>query len=600
MKTNKILLFTAVCGVLFTLPARAQRKIDPTVEVKKDFDGKMLEIHKSRLDPSIADSLSSFNLNFDYTIFNKPYKDMYEFNPLPSARIHSPVTEQYPYFFAKVGLGYPLNPNAEIYYQPNLGKKGEGPSITRNTLLLKGYYNALWDKISLAGLNSKNRMPEESTQEAAADNSVVGVLADYRHIWTSGELSTGIDFSSNYYTYYGFDGNTLFPDTQEIGSSSYLRENASHTYNKLGVHFNIGSVDAKGKGAKFNYKLRALYQNTSDHISDFQLPLSKNFQENLIKAEGEFGPTFGRYNQFLVGINSETALYSGVHSFQSGVLEFIPQYKFGKGRFLLNLGVRISISYSSRKGVEKYHNAFSPQADISYEIVPRNLWIYAVADGGNQPNSYSSLLEKNKWLIPTADLRMSSIPFRIKGGLKGKVFDKFSYDVYINYTRHNGLLQFINSKASTRHFTPAYSNHNEFSVGGELNWQTKVFSAGAKLKYSNYSTGTEGVNIEDGLQPAGYAPLEGSVFAEYNWRERIYFGADLYFRNQTPFYLISTPQYNGQMKGFANLGVHARYVINNNLAVFIQGGNLLNAKTQYHPYYIEKGINFGAGLTVKF
>ena len=65
----------------------AQQKIDPTLEVNRDFDGKLLEIHKTTLNTTFADSLSRFNLDSIYSIFNKPYIVMYEFNSLLS--LHS-------------------------------------------------------------------------------------------------------------------------------------------------------------------------------------------------------------------------------------------------------------------------------------------------------------------------------------------------------------------------------------------------------------------------------------------------------------------------------------------------------------------------------
>ncbi len=597
MKRNIMIPFlSALCCMASLNTAYAQRKIDPTVEVKKDFEGKMLEIHKSRLDTHVNDSLSSFNLNFNYSIFNKPYRDMYEFNPLPSAKIHSPVTEKYPQFFAKLGIGYPFSPGAEIHYQPRLTKQ----TVTRNTLLLKGYYNALWGKIPLVGINGRTFKAERTGIKAAADNSAAGISADYRHIWQGGELKAGVHFSSNYNTYYGINGLTPDINANDYGSSKYMRDGSSHTFNKTGIRFQVGSVDAKGKGNKFNYKFYASYMNTSDKISASAFKNNNKFTEDLFKTGGEFGPTFGRYNQFLVGINSETAIYTGYAKFHSGIIELIPQYKFEKGRFMLNAGVKISISYSDISQVNDYHNIFSPHAEVSYEPVKNNLWIYAIAGGGNNINSYSSLLEKNKWVIPSAGIKTSSVPLFLKGGVKGKAHDKFSYEVYIKYAVHKGLLQFVNDIEKTEYFLTGYSDHNEFSAGGEINWKTKEFTAGARIRYSSYTKGKKGTGIENGLSPSGYPPFEGYIFAEYNWRERIYFGADIYFRNTTPFYKNGSLSRDTGLYGFANLGFNAKYVINNNFAVFLQGGNLLNADIQYHPYYLEKGINFGAGLTVKF
>jgi hypothetical protein len=576
---NNILLFCLTIGSFFYGSSLfAQQKIDPTIEVKRDFDGKMLEINKSKLDTRINDTLNNFNLNFNYSIFEKPYRDMYEFSPLPSARIHSPVTAQYPAFYANLGIGFPINPHADIYYQPRFKK-------SNNTLAIQGTYHSFLDDLPQVKMNTKTHKTEKSDRKVAADNYVMGLQADYGHSWNSGEFSLGAGYSSNYYTYYGFNEQGL----QSLGGfnltdSKIMRDNFSHTYNQFDVRFKVKSTDSKEKGARFNYKFYASYQNTSDKVVH-----TKRFTENLLKAGGELGPAFGKYNKFLIGVNSETAMYSGLFNYHYGTIEFIPQYKFEKGRLLLNLGVKISANYSNLKDANHYHNIFSPHVTVSYEILKNNLWVYGMADGGNDINSYSSLLAKNPWIIPTNQIQASAVPVLIKAGFKGKAFDKLSYELYGAYIVHKGLLQFVNSTMGES-FTTVNSNHDEFTVGGIVNWKSKDFTGGLKAKYSSFSNGT----------PYGYAPFEGSVFGEYNWRERIYFGVDLCFRNATPFYMEKNLKSIAKMQGFLNLGATAKYVINNHFAVYLQGGNLLNDQVQYQPYHLEKGINFGAGLTVKF
>lgn len=605
MNRKFFMVFAAICGAFCSSTIQAQQKIDPTVEVKKDFEGKMLEIYKGKLDTFIDDSLTSFNIKFDYSIFDKPYRDMYEFNPLPSARIHSPVTEKYPVFFAKIGMGYPLNPNAAIYYQPSLirkNRKGGEQPVSNNTLLLKGNYDAFWGKIPLVRTNGETFKTEKGINKAAADHSTMGLGADFRHIWRGGEFKIGVDFSSNYYTYYGFEDTYVQPDPLFFENSKNMRKYNSHTFNNFGINFTIGSVDAKGKGGKFNYSFYASYLNTSDKMasnnSDPAIPTGNNLGEHLLKAGGEFGPTFGKYSKFLIGINSETVIYNGAADYHYGTIEAIPQYKFEKGRLLLNVGIKLSGSYNNNSEANKYHNIVSPHVRVSYELAKNNLWIYGIASGGNSINSYSSLLRKNKWIIPADNMMASSIPLLIRGGFKGNVYDKFSYEIYGCYSVHNGLPQFVNSMFGN-HFSTIYSNHNELSFGGELNFISKKFTGGAKLKYSSYTNGKKSTFL-DGYAPLGYAPFEGTLSGEYNWRERIYIGADIYYRSATPFYLKGYMDENPKIKDFADLGLTVKYVINQHFAVYIQGGNLLNAQIQYHPYYLEKGINFGAGVTVKF
>ncbi len=267
-----------------------------------------------------------------------------------------------------------------------------------------------------------------------------------------------------------------------------MMENHAHNWQQVGAKFSIGSVNAKVSKVHFHYKVNIKYQNTSDKS------LSDKLNENFIKVSGEFGPTFGKYNKFTVGFNSENALYSGIQGYKYGIYEIIPQYSFEKGRFKFKGGIKISGKYSGLDGTDYYHNSLFAVGDLSFEIAKNNLWVYANVDGGNCINSYSMLLKENKWLSTTADLKASSIPLLLKGGLRGQIHNKFSYNLYARYTVHKGLLQYIGNQLASP--TPAYeesrlntiyANHREFTVGGELKWNSKEFSAGTIIEYSDYT-----------------------------------------------------------------------------------------------------------------
>lgn len=591
--------------------AAAQQKIDPTVEVQKDFDGKMINIHKSKLNTVFNDTLNSFNLNFNYSIFDKPYKDLYEFTPLPSAQIHSPVEEKYPVLLAKIGLSFPLNPAADVYFQPRI--KGN------NTLQFNASYNGYWGEIPFVAIQpgtfKTTRIKDEKAQ---ADNAVFSAAGAYGYHWDKGELSFALGYSNNYYTYYGFSPlNTLLspnsiPLYQSIKESGYMRDNYSHRYQQTGAKFHIGSVDAKSKGAKLNYKLDIDYSYTTD-----KLPGEKGFikeglllnklNENFIKIRGEIGPAFGRYNKFTVGLNSENAIYTGIQDYKYGLYEIIPQYTFEKERWVINAGIKLSGKYKSKDDTDKYHNLFFVKANISYEITQDNAWIYANIDGGNILNSYSRIVDENKWISQNIDLKATSIPLLIKGGIRGKIYNKLSYDAYVKYTVYEGLLQYIYTTPGDgipvthleNQLTAVYSNHKEFTVGAELKWNSKDFVAGTSLEYSSYTYGKKGTGISN-QKPYGYTPFKWYLFGTYNWRERIFVGATVHFRAATPVYSQAYPEENTKIRSFFNLGINAKYVINRSFSVFITGENLLNAQIQYYPQYLEKGISFGAGLLVKF
>lgn len=658
----KILL----CGLLSTflhpsglMPARAQQKIDPTVEVRKAFEGNLMEIHKSRLAPRFDDSLTRFSLDFDYIVFDKPYKDLYEFTPLPSAQLQGPVAVKRPVFFARLGAGYPLIPQADLYFQPRM--RGN------HSLVLSGHHQSFFGKLPRMRVNEQTRKTEaDAGPKTPADHMTNRVGADYGHTWQSGELSAGAWFSHNYYTYYGLapDAGPLSALSDGKSLSRLMKNHLSHTYTQAGLRFNVQSVLQPHKGTSFHYRLGIDYLHTSDKPS-IDLPalsgaglaavpspasatpaaaaaeegtLTTPLREHLFRITGEFGPTVGRYSRFTVGINSETAVQGGLLSRHYGIIEAGLHYRLQKDRWLLRAGVKFSAKYTDEHDAGQYHHPFFVQAEAAYTILPESLQIYGKTDGHNDIRSYASMLEQNKWIGPLALMRAGSVPLLIRGGFRGQLRGRFGYDVYAAYTIHKGLVQYVayNSEAAERPvsryggitsvFDALYANHRQFTAGGEFTWQSRDFSGGAEFRYHAFTRGKKMTgnltSLPQGCPPFGYAPIEGLLHGEYNWRQRIFAGARIHFRGAAPVYfhttrtvsqgsvssspdlsgeaLVSEPAADVKLRPFTDLSLRLKYVFNPRFAVYLQGSDLLNQSIAYFPLYLEKGISFEAGLFLKF
>ena len=54
------------------------QNLDPTVEVSRAYEGKLMEVHKPVLAMEVPDSVMQFDLEFDYSVFESPYKGSYE------------------------------------------------------------------------------------------------------------------------------------------------------------------------------------------------------------------------------------------------------------------------------------------------------------------------------------------------------------------------------------------------------------------------------------------------------------------------------------------------------------------------------------------
>lgn len=247
-------------------------------------------------------------------------------------------------------------------------------------------------------------------------------------------------------------------------------------------------------------------------------------------------------------------------------------------------------------------------AKAQYQLINNVLAVYAVADGGNNLNNYSSLLEQNPWLSPFADCMISSVPVRVTGGITGNISGIVDYDLSTGYAKEKGLLQFINSFENPAAFNILYSNAEKIFFKAAIGVSTKDFTGNLKMQYNRYN----------GHKPYNYAPFEAKFYGEYNYMQRVFVGLNIYGRNRaiTNFVkgyrmvtesdhdaVITRPEYlydkDSYLKGFVNIGITGRYVINDMLSVYAEIDNLLGQRPSFFQQYYQKGISIGGGVIVK-
>lgn len=112
-----IISFAILAATVFTAAAQ---NLDPTVEVSRKYEGKLMDVHKPDMEMAVPDSVHRFDLDFDYSVFDNPYKGSYEFNPYtmdmkPESRKTSPAQ-----FYMNVGAGYTLHPTLDVLWSPVL------------------------------------------------------------------------------------------------------------------------------------------------------------------------------------------------------------------------------------------------------------------------------------------------------------------------------------------------------------------------------------------------------------------------------------------------------------------------------------------------
>ena len=88
--------------------AAGAQNLDPTVVVNRAYEGKLMEVHKPMLEMAVPDSLRQFDLDFDYSVFENPYKGSYEFKPYELLMKPVSADMDKSVFWLKAGAGYSL------------------------------------------------------------------------------------------------------------------------------------------------------------------------------------------------------------------------------------------------------------------------------------------------------------------------------------------------------------------------------------------------------------------------------------------------------------------------------------------------------------
>lgn len=94
------------------------QNINQTVQVTNEYETKFADFQKQGVEMAVPDSLYEFDYDFDYSVFETPYKGSYEFTPYrvqftPQARSYDGRK-----FYLKAGAGYSFHPELDLVYTP--------------------------------------------------------------------------------------------------------------------------------------------------------------------------------------------------------------------------------------------------------------------------------------------------------------------------------------------------------------------------------------------------------------------------------------------------------------------------------------------------
>lgn len=419
-----------ILAILFSLSVFSagellgQQNISSTVEVKREWEGALLNVSKTPFETRYSDTLLKLDLDFDYSVFEYPYKDLYDFTPMAAVDMFESVKADYPVFFMKAAIGYPWMPEADLYWQPDLG--------SRSNMLLYGNHDSFWGN---KGLDTPvNR-----------SDSKAGI--SYRYNMRRGVVNAG-GFYRN------FTGDFLHSDW-----------NGRQVLNQMGANLEIASKQPSS--ARFHYDFDFAYKYTS-----FKESVSENLMNTSFKAQYELSDKHA--------VGGEVS-YDYVP--KRGLLEALPYYRFSTEKIDLKAGVGVAFGNVQNKVKVYPHISFDFEAisdrmwlyanvgggnkfNSIAEYFEENHWLYAGAySGANLTSSY-------------VDCKL---------GVKGNLFDSFGYMLEGSYASHKAMNHYGDFLYQGLQFLEIVNDVNHFGAKGVISYDSPSFVVKYSVDYNHYS-----------------------------------------------------------------------------------------------------------------
>lgn len=580
-----IFVFIAATALAASCPVNAQ-ELDPTVVVNRTYEGKLLEVHKPPFDMAVPDTVSRFDLDFDYSVFEKPYKGAYEFKPYVLAMRPASAVIAPKQLYLKAGAGYTLHPTLDLIWAPPFKGPFKMDVYARHRSYIGDY------RMFIPSDTPAQTVKLDRWMRSGGDHS----------FWNGYDLDTraGIDGS------YDWFAGTVDFDIAYVGIA-VEDDCKKRMYDAVDVMLGVSS---KSNGDTYlQYDFQVDYRYGEDKL-EF-VGADDRLGEHKVGIDASVGHVIKRKHNVSFDMVVDLVSYTHpLHAGTAGEFSLVPHYVFSGNRWAVDAGIKMSKLLRANLPEDLYPTTEQfvyPDVSAWFDLIPDAMRMYAYIGGGNRLNTYSSLLEKNHhfdltygrglWPLMDADVERISTSL----GFKGRIGAKFTYDLrtgYVNYKNalFDAVMIGVLYEAEGKQYIPAmgYSGYQKYYAALDMGLCTENIKLDGSVSYT-YSW-----DISNSAGLLAPAAVTGDFAFEYNWNRRIFAGIDCAFATERKGSLIDTLDNDAVleacMPGYVDLGVCFEVATTRAFSFWVRGGNLLNMTIQRNPLYAEKGVNFTAGI----
>ena len=550
------LLMFAVCE------SASAQELDPTVVVNRAYEGQLVEVNKPSFDMMVPDSVTRFDLDFDYTVFEKPYMGTYEFSPYLLKMQPSSAAQKRRQLYLRAGAGYTLYPTFDLVWSPTF----KGPFRMDVYALHRSYFG------KYRNIDVTDDFLLDRTKGA---DGKYGYWKGY-DIYTRG----GVDGS------YDWDRAVFEFDASYLGIIANEDQRKTRHFDGLEVMAEVSSKT--DMDSTYVYDVCLGYTFGVDNLNFAGSRQALN--EHVFDLTGQVGRTLTRKHQLMFDFGFKLASCSALQPTSLLTQIYVtPNYVLKNSRWRLDAGVRFDLLVAREQLPDMYPTSgqlLYPDVKAWFDVIPEAMRLYAAIGGGNRLDTYVSSLKENHHFDPSYGRPLLDVAIErvsASAGFTGRVSSIFSYDVHAGYVNYkNARLDAVTSVGGK--YLPGfdYAGYQKFYAAMDLHLKTESVRFDGNLEY----TLPWGVENRALIMPS---PLKGNAAAEYNWRRRVFAGVDCEFALARKSDVYTVPAY-------ADLGVYAEVAANGCMSFWIRGGNLMNMTIQRNLFYAEKGINITAGI----
>ena len=577
---KKIYIILILSLGLITNLSMAQ-DIDPTVNVTRLYKVKLIESNKPNFTMDIPDSLVDFKLQFDYSIFDTPYKGAYEFKPYLLNIKPSSAYDSEKKLYLNVGAGYSLYPELNFVYSPKIWN--------RFRFSVFAHHNSYFGKYRGVGIFNND---SDNIIDISKERGYKG----YRSASTVG--ANGSYDSKN--------GLLLF-DLAYIGIAA---KDTNMVRSNDGANMNLRFISKEDGKDWFSYDAKLSYSYFRDKM-DFEVIPRNILNEHKLTYFMELGYSFKYPQKVLLDIDMEFYKYTSYLDDFLGNVSLSPNYEYKKDRWNLDLGLEFVVFAKNNNPIlnDIRWQVIYPDIKANYAIIKDHLNLFLNATGGNSVNSYSSFVNENNHFTPLYAMSDNSFientveTINISLGINGNIATKFKYILKGGFVNFANAPVYALSARRTGDLQPNidlypllnYSSYEMTFADLAFKWNSQDLDLVGEFTYKN-------TDLLNSSKSVGFAPsaFTTSLSATYNWSKRIYLGLDCDYsssrkgRVYTDVADASFPIY--ELPYFVDLGLRAEYMYNNSISFWLRGSNLLNMPIIYNPAIVENGINFTIGF----